>query len=343
MRRKHKLVTVFVAMLVVFAGCATIGGDSGEAAGGSDGEEAAGGDAARVGGGDGGGGDGGGGGDASGSADRGGQAEAVSGQPLQLDRAIIRTGAVKLRVEDFEGARSSVAGHARSLDGFVSGSGSTHHTRDNQSWTSGYVVVRIPSERFSGMLSFARDRGTVLNEETQTEDVTDELVDLEARLENLDQRRDRLRSFYEQANSTRELLRIEEELSAVQSEIERLEAQRRSLERQVSYATLRIELAEPTPEPDDEPTTGASLVGAFRDSTATLIDYAYGFALFGVRLAPYLVVLGLPALAAGFAVRRRYGATLRWPGRSSARANRAQDPNVDRDTGASDEGADDDV
>jgi hypothetical protein len=301
MRRKHVLVTVFVAMLVVFAGCATIGGDGGDSIGGSDGGEAAdGGDAAPVADGDGG--DG-------GSADSGGQRAAVSGQPLDLDRAIIRTGTVKLRVEDFEGARSSIAGHARSLDGFVSGSGSTHHTRDNQSWTSGYVVVRVPSERFSGMLSFARDRGTVLNEETQTEDVTDELVDLEARLENLEQRRDRLRSFYDRANSTGELLRIEEELSAVQSEIERLEAKRRSLERQVSYATLRVELAEPTPEPDSEPTAGASLVGALRDSTATLINYSYGFALFVVRLAPYLVVLGLPALAAWFALRRRSGTT----------------------------------
>lgn len=322
MRHKHKLATLLVAVLVVFAGCASIGGggdaapaESADAAGGGDGADG-------------------------GSAERSNQ-EAVSGQPAQLDRAIIRTGTVKLRVEEYEGARSSVADHARSLDGFVSGSGSTRHTRDNQSWTSGYVVVRVPSERFSEMLSFARDRGTVLNEETETEDVTDELVDLEARLENLEQRRDRLRSFYERANSTGELLRIEEELSAVQSEMERLEAERRSLERQVSYATLRVELEEPAPEHDDDPTAGASLVGAFLDSTASLIDHAYGFALFVVRLSPYLIVLGLPALAVWFAVRRRGGTTLRWPGGSSAPTDRTQEQSVDRNTDAGDEGADD--
>lgn len=338
MRHKHKLVTLLVVTLVVLSGCATIGGTGGdgapaESAGGDDGG-GGGGDAAPVGGGDGG---------DSGSADRSGQ-EAVSGQPARLDRAIIRTGTVRLRIEEYEGARSSIAGHARSLDGFVSGSGSTRHTRDNRSWTSGYVVVRVPSERFSGMLSFARDRGTVLNEETQTEDVTDELVDLEARLENLEQRRDRLRSFYERANSTGELLRIEEELSAVQSEMERLEAQRRSLERQVSYATLRVELAEPAPEPDDDPDSGPSLAGAFRDSTASLIDHAYGFALFVVRLSPYLIVLGLPALVAGFAARRRYGISLPWPSRGpSPQSGREDNSDEGSSAAASDEGADDDT
>ncbi len=316
MTRKRTLLTVAVAVLVVLAGCASFGGTGGDAAqaGGDGGGEALS-ESRDSGGGDGGDGDG---GDAqsAGGGDGDGQA-AVSGQPRQVDRKIIRTGTVELRVDDHDSARSAIADRARNLGGYVSGSGSTQHTRDNESWTTGYVVVRVPSDRFSDVLSHARDRGAVLNEGTQTEDVTDQLVDLEARLTNLEQRRDRLRSFYDQANTTSELLRIEEQLSSVQSEIEQLEAQKRSLEDRVAFATLRVELSEPEPSSssgDEDPTFRASLVSAFQGSIATLANLASGFVLFSVRLAPFVLFLGLPALAVGLAVRRRSGLGLPWTG-----------------------------
>lgn len=321
MDRTRTLLTVAVVVLVALAGCASFGGDAGGAAGGGgDGGEAMSGD-----GGDGGGGDaaaatdgadpaaGTDGGDGDGGGTTGGSQQAVSGQPLQVDREIIRTGTVELRVEDFEGARSAIADRARRLGGYVSGSASTHHTRENESWTTGYVVVRVPSDRFSDVLAHARDRGTVLDEQTETRDVTDKLVDLDARLTNLKERRQRLRSFYERANSTGELLRIEEELASVQSEIERLEAKKRSLEDRVAFATLRVEIREPEPERQETPEqAGASLVSAFLGSMATLRDLAYGLVLFAARLGPFVLFVGLPALAVGLVARRGVGGSLPW-------------------------------
>lgn len=327
MTRKRTLLTLVAVLLVVLAGCASVGSD-GDLAGGSDGGDesfAADGDdteeldAGRADGGDGGadGGDGGGGqapaasgGDAGGDgAGAGGGEASVGGQPLQIDRAIIRTGTVRLRVEEFDSARAAIAERARSKGGYVSESGSRHHTRDNESWTTGYVVVRIPSDQFSSVLSDTRARGTVLNEETRTEDVTDQLVDIEARLTSLRERRDRLRSFYERANSTGELLRIEEELSSVQSDIEQLEAKQRSLEQRVAFATLRVELTEPEPDrtPDEAPGFVASLGSAFSSSMATLANMVTGFVLFAAGLAPFLLFLGVPAVVVGLLARRRYG------------------------------------
>jgi len=330
MTRKRTLVTLATVLLVVLAGCASVGSDGGLAGGSDGGDEsfAAGGDdtdemgdgGSSDGGGDGGGSDGGDGGGSQapaassgetggvGDGADGGQAS-VGGQPLQVDRAIIRTGTARLRVEDFESARAAIADRARSEGGYVSESGSTHHTRDNESWTTGYIVVRVPSDQFSAVLSDTRARGTVLNEETRTRDVTDQLVDIEARLTNLRERRDRLRSFYERANSTGELLRIEEELSSVQSDIEQLEAQQRSLEARVAFATLRVELTEPEPgrTPDEDPTFAASLGSAFLGSVATLEKMASGFVVFAAGLAPFLLFLGVPAVALGLLARRRYG------------------------------------
>ena len=302
MTRKRTLLTVGLALLVLLAGCASVGSDGDVAGGSNDGGEAfaTSGDAEEMDGG----GDGGGDGD---GASAGGEQSAVSGQPLEVDRAIIRTGTVELRVAEFEDSRAAIADRARTHGGYVSESGSTHHTRDNQSWTTGYVVVRIPSDQFSDVLSDTRTRGTVLNEETRTRDVTDQLVDLEARLTNLRERRDRLRTFYEQANSTGELLRIEEELSSVQSDIEQLEATQRSLEDQVAFATLRVELNEPDRTPEEDPAFTASLASAFLGSVGSLADMVTGFVLFVAGVAPFLLFLGVPALGVGLLARRRLG------------------------------------
>jgi len=313
------ILPLLLVAVVLTAGCATFGGagDAGPSGGGGDGMSAP-----AESGGDAGGGDGG---------DAGDREQAdLSGRTLQTDRQIVRTGTVELEVDDFEATRREITDRARSLGGYVGGSSSTRHTRENDSWTTGYVVVRVPSEEFSTVLLFARDRGTVLDEETETTDVTDQLVDLEARLTNLKERRDRLRSFYERANTTQELLRIEETLSGVQERIESLQARKRSLEDRVALATLRVELREPAPETTptpDEDATGTSLVSALSDSTATLLGSAYEAVLFGVRLVPWLVFVGLPAVALFEGVRRRYGPVTLRPWSSDTRdKNRKRTP-----------------
>ncbi|WP_159900123.1 DUF4349 domain-containing protein [Salinirussus salinus] len=318
MDRTRGLATVALVALVVLAGCGSLGGGGGAAnagdggGGGADGADGpAGGDAgAEAGGGD-----------------------AVAGQ-AQVDRAVIRTGTVELRVGDFEAARSAVADRARSLGGYVSESGSTRNTRDNRSWTTGYVVVRVPAERFSDALADARERGTVLSEGTETEDVTDQLVDLEARLTNLRERRDRLRSFYDRANSTEELLRVEERLSSVQSEIERLEAERRALENRVAFSTLRVELREPEPGADAEDDAGSSPVSAFLGSVGALGDLLYGAVLLAARLGPF-VLFGGAVLAAGLVARRAVGGRPPWrtddPAAGGSGPPRDGDPGDERD------------
>lgn len=285
--KRHVGVLAAVA-LVVLAGCAGLGaGDGGDSELSYDGA----------------GGGGGAGGDADAQRE---QPATLEGQALQTERAIVRTGSMRLRVDSFDRARTELVEHARSLGGYVSASDSTRHTDEGESWTTGHVEVRVPAGEFGAMQSFARDRGTVLQASTETEDVTEELVDLEARLNNSLERRERLRSFYDRADSTDELLSIEAELSDVQERIERLQGQLRSLRDRVAYSTLRVRLLEPEAAAGGTVAAESTLVDAFLESSRRALDTLYGVVRFGVVLAPYLVLFGLPALAFGALLRRRY-------------------------------------
>ncbi|WP_324757900.1 DUF4349 domain-containing protein [Haloarcula montana] len=317
-----------VAACLLLAGCTGVGpqagsGDGGESAELSASQQAASGaqnDAA---------------GDASGGAGDGGDGSSGAGGagdgsvPDSTQRAIIKTGSMVVEVDNFSAARSTIADRVRERGGYVSGSDQRLHRSGNETWQTGYIVVRVPSDTYEDTQALAADQGTVLSEETSTEDVTDQLVDLEARLENLRSRRDRLREFYDQANSTEELLRIEEELSDVQQQIERLEAQKQSLEQRVAYSTVRIELQEPEPGIDQIRTQyhEQSLVAVFVGSVNDVIVFAQASLVTIAGALPWLAVAVVPALGLRRLLRGRSVPLL---GGGSSETSAADEPSAEQ-------------
>lgn len=308
---RRTLAVLGLCLLVVAAGCGgggTGGGDDGDGA--KDG--GGGGDGAR---------DGamgepdGGSGDGKESGDGGQSASAVSSGEAAYaveTRALIRTGEMTVRVESFERARAEVVEAARERGGFVGGSNQQLHQKagGNLTWTTGTLVLRIPSENFSAVLATVNGTGEVRSLSTQTEDVTDQLVDLNARIENLRAQREQLREIYNRTNDTQELLAIQERLSSVQSRIERLTAKRESLRRQVAYSTLTVHLQEPEPEaerdrgPAPESWYETPVLAAFLESVDGVVVVLRALVVALAYVAPYALVFGLPLAGAAWWRRR---------------------------------------
>lgn len=243
---RRKAVIAIAVVLALVAGAVVLGGVSNDAGDGADAPEQAptGGDGA-----------GGAGMEADaapdgGDGDRQVERSAESFEDAEDARArreLIRTGTVELRVEDFDRTVDDLSALADARGGYVAESSRRVHTRGNESYVAGAIVLRVPGEEFRPVYEAVQEEGEVRSASSSTEDVTDQLVDIEARLENLRAERERLRALYDEAEETREVLAVQDELAAVQEEIERLEARQRSLEDRVAMATITVELAEPEP------------------------------------------------------------------------------------------------
>ena len=234
---------------------------------------------------------------------------------MPTDRAIIRTGTVVVEVEDFGAAQSNLTTTVEGYGGYVSDTRQDRRQIGNETWIRGEMVLRVPSENFDALVADSRGLGEVQSVEVNSRDVTDQLVDIEARLENLRAERDRLRELYQQANDTEDVLAVQRELSDVQGEIERLEARQQNLQRQVAYSTLTVRLEEPRPTPNrvapdrwyDTPVLSAfmqSVDGVVLVARALVVGFAFAL--------PYLIAFALPVLVvAGLLWRfgRRYLAT----------------------------------
>ncbi|EMA43097.1 DUF4349 domain-containing protein [Halococcus saccharolyticus] len=297
----HSAAVVALALLVVLAGCGGMGGGGGADSAGGGNASGGGASASSA--------ESGGGGAETAAASAGGSAatdaEAGNEQALQPRRAIIRTGHVRLDVENFSTAQRNVTAATRQFGGYVSAS--SQSTRgENGNRTAGQLVVRVPSRNFSSLYDRIQATGTVQSARTNSSDVTDKLVDLEARLENLRAQRQRLRNLYENASDTEAVLKVQERLSNTQSEIERLEAQLQSLRGQVALSTITVELTEPA---DDPVIAGAwydiGVLDAFLSSIGGVATTLRAAVVGLAYLAPYLLVFGAPLVLGYLAYRRR--------------------------------------
>jgi hypothetical protein len=304
-RTRRTLAVLALAVLLLTAGCSGAGGD---AAGGGDYEtgaetQAATGTPAATEA------EGGASGDAERQAavDDGGDGEASSVDALAQDRILIRTAEVRLRVDDYASARQNLTAAVRAQGGFVSDATREVEGPENRTFTRGRLVLRVPKENFSALYGATEAEGEVLSASQSTQDVTGQVVDLRARLDNLRAERDRLRTLYQRANETEDVLQVADRLSEVQGEIERTEARLQSLERRVAYSTITVELTEPRPEYDppersqwyDTPVTQAFLAsvdGVVTTLRAVVVGVAYA--------APYALAFGIPLVGLAMLVVR---------------------------------------
>ncbi len=203
------------------------------------------------------------------------EVQADGGAPVRiaLSRQIIRNARVELVCEDVPAAFKSVA----ALVDLQRGEYLEHSTIDDSgSGRRAELTLRVAAERLDEVLAALRKLGRVQREDVQAEDVTAQVVDLEARLRNERRIEAELLDLLEQREAAplTEILQLRAALEDVRGRIERVEAQRQQLGRQVALATVRVELRT-RPRPD-------SAAGRFRRELSDGLSSAWRDGLVGL-------------------------------------------------------------
>lgn len=115
---------------------------------------------------------------------------------------------------------------------------------ENERSGTGEIVLRVPAENFATALSQLDDLGRVSSRTVSGEDVSEEFVDLDARLRNLEAQEAALLRLMDRARSVADTIRVQRELTPVQLEIERIRGRLRFLEDQTSFSTITMSMTE---------------------------------------------------------------------------------------------------
>lgn len=226
-------------------------------------------------------------------------------QPFQ-ERLIIRTANMSLVVTDTEEAMATISNMAEENGGWVVNSSVFQY---NENAKTGNITIRVPSSGFNSALEALRNMAVeVRNESTSGQDVTEEFVDVSARLENLEATADRVRAFLDDANTVEEALAVNQELSRLESDIEAMKGRLQYLSQSASFSTITVDLTPDIVAQPIEPTNWRP-ARVFRSAIDSLVNALQGLAEFGiwfaVYLLPLLLIIGLPLwLIIRFAWRR---------------------------------------
>lgn len=225
------------------------------------------------------------------------QADASQAQPVPTERKIIRDATLTLEVEEPVKAAERITSVAESRGGYVVSSESRHVSggRKGKSYEVFTVQFRVPAAQFEAALKDVRaTAGEVTAEKVSGKDVTEEYIDLEARLRTQRALEAQLLDIMKTAREVSDAISVQRELTNVRTEIERVEGRRRFLESQSSLSTINVTLQPPAPL--------IATSGFFRGVAEALgdgVDIAVNVTLFLIRallaLLPVFVFLVLPA------------------------------------------------
>lgn len=228
------------------------------------------------------------------------QARVVQEAPVTVERKVIRNADLQLETGSPEESQQKIVSIAEQKGGYVVESQQSTSDLQTKKRDTVVMTVRVPADRFGSALDEIRNTADVVISETQKgEDVTEEFIDVEARIKTQKALEQQYMEIMKRANNVEDALYVQSELASVRGEIEKVEGRRRYLENQSSLSTIKVKLQTPAAFTASTGTFG----NQFEDSIGSGLDFAVrfvlGFLSFLVGALPILIVFGLPGFFLG--------------------------------------------
>ena len=227
-------------------------------------------------------------------------------QDIPQSRLIIRTADMSIVVKDTEEAMATITQMVEENGGWVVSSSVFQYSENAK---TGNMTVRIPAEGFQSALDAIRGMSVeVTRLSTSGQDVTEEFVDLSARLENLEATAERVRAFLDEAETVEEALAVNQELSRLEGEIEAMKGRLQYLEQSAAFSTISIDL---TPDELSQPIEvgGWQPQGVIRNAIEALISALQALVnvliWLVIFLLPILLIITIPLWLIVWVIRRR--------------------------------------
>lgn len=201
----------------------------------------------------------------------------------KVERKLIKRGDLSFETDDLDKTRDQIIASVKKYKGYISSDRENKYTRK----ISRSLEIRVPSKYFDEFLADATkgiknfDRKTI-----NVEDVTEEFVDVEARLTAKKEMEKRYLELLKEAKNVSEMLDVERELGKIRADIESFQGRLNYLKSQVSYSTIDITYYE---QISKENKWGGKFSRGFRNGWEGLIYFFVGL----VNAWPFLIIGGL--------------------------------------------------
>ncbi len=226
------------------------------------------------------------------------KADASQSAAQAYDRKIIRNANLEIELDQPEVAQRKAATIAETNGGFVV----TSEARKTDGSVFVNVVLRVPSAQFNLVIELLRSQlgdqagGKILQDKVSGLDVTEEFLDLEARIKTKKALEDQFLVIMRSANKVADALEVQRQIAEVRGEIEQMEGRRRFLANQAALSTITLALHTAAPVMLASSPKGFwfQVRQAFANGVDTALGIVLGVIQFVLVLIPILVLIVLP-------------------------------------------------
>ncbi|MFC8615249.1 DUF4349 domain-containing protein [Micromonospora purpureochromogenes] len=228
--------------------------------------------------------------------------KAGAGAPdLRVDqRSIIYTGTMRVQVDDVEGAARRAVAAVVAAGGFVGGDNRRSVAADAEA----ELELRVPAAKFTALIDELATYGKQQRREVKTQDVTEETVDLDARITTQRARVDSARKLLSRATSIPELVSLEDEVSRREADLASLEAKKRRLSDLTALSTITVTFVGKDASTAEEETETGFMVGLRGGWKVFVASMTILLTVLGAVL-PWLLAFGVPLVVFLAVLRRR--------------------------------------
>jgi hypothetical protein len=203
-----------------------------------------------------------------------------------VETKIIKTGQVTIEVAQVPEAIDRVRDIATSNGGYLSTS--SVYTSENDRKT-GYVVIRIPAERFDTVMQALAPLGKVLSSSEQRSDVTEQYVDLTIQNESYHTQLENYYRLMAKATDVEDIIKIQAQIDQITMSINQIEGRLRYLNSQIDLSTITVNLQEPEPVGGE---TGYNIVTAINEGIAGFFGMISAIIILVFTVIP-LIIIGI--------------------------------------------------
>lgn len=219
-------------------------------------------------------------------------ADMMPGEVSSTDKKVMKDGSLDIRVQNADEAAESIRQIAEAKGGSVEQSNFWRTTDDVK---TGSVTVKVPVDKFDETFTELKKVATfIVSESVSGSDVTEQFIDLQARLKNKKAQEEALQNVLNKAEKVSDIIDVTRALGNVRAEIESLEGQIRYFNNQTDLAALTVLITEDTRvTPDGSFRPGQSLAEAVSELLWSLGKIATGLMMFVIVALPIFLVFGL--------------------------------------------------